>query len=126
MSELQRMKKSVERLLKDTTDTKSNQSTTSTLLKDQEKKISTLSTTLNDTNTQANTLTNELRALKTSLEAKLDEILSSSVGRTRRAGSFESPSRPSGPPGSDPSGEGRGQNGSNSRNPGGRATNTYS
>ena len=85
MAELQRMKKSVERILKEASESKSTQSSSVTLLKDQDKKISSLVTTLSDTNSRSTDLVTQLQALRVVMETKFDELTSG--GSSHRRGS---------------------------------------
>lgn len=124
MAELQRMKRAVERILKDASDSKSAQSSAATLLKDQDKKIASLATTLSETNSRSTDLASQLQALRVAMDTKLDELTSASSTR-RRGSSFDA--TPPRPPGAGPPSAAQGGGGQNgSRDGGSRATNTYS
>lgn len=77
------MKKSVERIFKEASESKSTQSSSVTLLKDQDKKISSLATTLSDTNSRSTDLVTQLQALRVVMETKFDELTSGSSQRRR-------------------------------------------
>jgi seryl-tRNA synthetase len=126
MAELLRMKRAVEKILKDTGDSKSAQSSATSLLKEQDKKISSLATSLSDANSKSTELAKQLEVLKAAMDAKLDDLTAASTSALRRGSSVET--TPTRSPGSEPPSQqgpsGRGLNGS--RDGGSRATNSYS
>jgi ABC-type transporter Mla subunit MlaD len=126
MAELTRMKRVVEKLLKDSTDTKASQTATAALLKDQDKKVSTLATAVSETGSRANNLSSQVETFRTGVNSKLDEILSAlnGAGASRQRGnSFDNtPPRPPGAGGGN-GGEGPSRNGGRGMS---RATNSLS
>ncbi len=81
------LKKLVEKVIKDSSELRTTQSTLTTLTKENEKKITTFASSLLDSTNLTESLTTEVDRLKVSLEGKLDEVLSSLSIARRRASS---------------------------------------
>lgn len=89
MMEILKLKKTIEKLLKESTDQKTYQTTNSNLLKEQDKKIVSLTALITDYTTTSNNLSLQLESMKNNLESKVDEIFLNTVSR-RRGASLES------------------------------------
>jgi septal ring factor EnvC (AmiA/AmiB activator) len=96
MAEITRVKRAMEKLVKDATDAKAAQTASASLLKEQDKKVSSLATTLSESTSRANDLSSQLETFRASVDSKLAEVLSAlnSGGASRgRGGSFDTPPR---------------------------------
>lgn len=84
-----KVKKTIERLLKDLTEQKTTQITNSNLLKEQDKKLTSLNSSMIDYTTTTENLSTQIELMKSNLEGKIDEIFLNTVSR-RRGPSIES------------------------------------